>query len=131
MDTFLKIIGCGIITVIITIALPKQHKDISTSLTIAVCCMVAVVALTFLAPVVDFVNVLTETGNLNTDMVKTLLKAVGISLLSEFVIAICADSGNAALGKMIQLTASALLLSLSIPFLTQLLEILSKLLTST
>lgn len=128
MDLFVRTIVGVLISTVLYLALPKQAKELSVVLTIAVCCMVGIVAFSFLRPVFDFVDQLSATGNLSSPMIKTLIKAVGICLISEFASAICSDSGNAAMSKLIQFATTALLLSLTIPFLTQLIDIVENLL---
>ena len=57
-------------------------------------------------------------------LIAILLKAVGIGILSEITCMICTDSGNAALGKVIQFLTSAVILWLCIPLFTQLIELI-------
>jgi stage III sporulation protein AD len=90
--------------------------------------MVGVLALTYLQPVVDFIRQLQATAQLDDGMLEILLKAVGIGLIGEIASLICADTGNAALGKSLQLLSAAVILWLSLPLLTQLLELLQQIL---
>ena len=52
-----------------------------------------------------------------------LLKIVGICFTAEIASLICEDSGNAALGKALQSLAGAVILYLSLPMLTKLLDL--------
>ena len=61
-------------------------------------------------------------------MVKILLKAVGEGLVSEVGALLCTDSGNGSLGKLLQLLGSAVVLWLSLPLFTMLLELIQELL---
>lgn len=97
-------------------------------LTIAVCAMVMLAAVTFLKPVLDFLRELEELGNLNTDMVQILFKVVGIGLVSEIAAMICADAGYTSMGKALQMLASAVILWLSIPVFQALLELIRQIL---
>lgn len=128
MDTFLKAAGGVLITVVLGLALAKQGKDISLLLTIAVCAMVVAAAATYLEPVIDFFQRLEDVGKLDGGMLQTLVKIVGIGLLAEITGLICTDAGNASLGKSIQILASAVILWMSIPLLTALLELLEEIL---
>lgn len=116
------------ITVVLGLALAKQGKDISLLLTIAVCAMVVAAAATYLEPVIDFFQRLEDVGKLDGGMLQTLVKIVGIGLLAEITGLICTDAGNASLGKSIQILASAVILWMSIPLLTALLELLEEIL---
>ena len=82
---------------------------------IAVCCVVTISALSYLQPVLSFFTRLQTLGNLNTQLMETLVKSVAVSLLAEITAVICKDVGNAALGKTLQILASAVILWLSLP----------------
>lgn len=117
-----------LLTVILVLALGKHGKEVGLLLTLAVCCMVCVLALSYLQPVVDFIHQLQSIGQLDGGILEILLKAVGIGLIGEIASLICADAGNAALGKALQLLSAAVILWLSIPLLTQLMELLQQIL---
>lgn len=116
------------LAVILVIILGNQSKDIGILLTVAASCFVGSLALTYLKPVVTFIHTLQRISNVNPDMLQILMKAVGIGLVSEIACLICADSGNSALGKGLQLLSSAVILSLSVPLLEQLLELVENIL---
>lgn len=129
MDTFFKaIMGC-LVAVVLYLTLPKQAKEFSVILSAAACVMIGIVAFSYLSPVISFAEKLSDIGKLDNDMTKTLLKAVGICLISEFTSNLCVDSGNSAIAKVIQFITSAFLLSLSIPFLSKLIDLIQNLLT--
>ncbi len=117
-----------LLTVILVLALGRQGKEAGLLLTLAVCCMVCVLALSYLRPVVEFIHQLQSIGQLDSAMLEILLKAAGIGLIGEIASLICADAGNAALGKALQLLSAAVILWLAIPLLTQLIELLQQIL---
>lgn len=128
MDIYLKAIAAALITVIFCLVLSKRDKDMALLLTAAVCCMVAAAAVGFLSPVLSFLRNLQTLGQLDPKMFEILLKSVGIGLLAEITSLLCADAGNAALGKSIQLLSAAVILWMAIPLLQGLLEILQSVL---
>lgn len=128
MDIFIKAAAGIFIAVILGLALSKQGKDLSLLLTVAVCCMVVTAAVTYLQPVIDFLQRLQTIGQLHSDMFETLLKAVGIGLLAEIMSMICTDSGNASLGKTLEILATAVILWMSIPMLNALIELIDSIL---
>ena len=99
MNIFLKSTAGILIAVIIGHSLSKQNKDTALLLVMGVCVMVLISAMEYFQPVVDFFQKLQSMGNLDSQMLSVLLKTVGIGILSEITALICADSGNAALGK--------------------------------
>ena len=124
MDVFIKAAAGVLITAVISIILSKNSKDFSVLLIICVCTLVAGAAFYYLNEVIDFLKYLQEVGNLNSDLLSVLLKATGIGITTEITSMICVDSGNAALGKVIQLLCTAVILWLSLPLFKELLNVI-------
>ena len=124
MELFLKACGAVLLTVILVLSFNTQSRDLSLVLLIGVCCMTALVALNYLEPVIDFVRQLEQLGNIDSSLVRILLKAVGIGLISEIAALICSDAGSNSLGKGIQFLGSAVILWLSLPMFTMLMDLL-------
>ena len=131
MDTYVKTLAGALITLVLYLVLSKQSKDISMLLTVLACCMITLVAMQYLEPVISFIDQLETIGQLNSDIITILLKAVGIAFLAEITCLICNDAGNAALGKTLQILASGLILWLSVPLYTSLIELVEEILVST
>lgn len=131
MAEFWKAAAAVLLTVVLGLAIGKQEKDISALLSMAVCCMIGVIAISYLEPVLDLLRELESLGELQGGMLGILLKAVGITLVAEIAGMICTDAGNGSLAKTLQLLGSAVILYLSIPifhaFLTLIREILGEL----
>ena len=53
-----------------------------------------------------------------------LLKITGIAILTEFGVSICKDSGEAAIANKIDLAGRVIIISISIPIITALLEVI-------
>lgn len=128
MELFLKAAAGTLLTLVLTLTVGKQEKDIALLLGIAVCCMLAVLALSSLRPVLDFLYRLEAVGNLQEYGLGTLLKMVGIGLISELVAGLCQDAGNGSLGKQVQFLGTAVILRLSLPLLETLLDLMERLL---
>lgn len=127
MTVFLQTCGAVLLAVVL-ILMQKNQQEMGTLLSLAVCCMAAVIALGYLSPVIDFLGTLETLGSLDSDMVKVLLKAAGIGILSEIACLVCNDAGNASLGKAVQLLGTAVILWLSLPLFTALVELLQSIL---
>lgn len=128
MELFLKTAAGCILSLILILMLGKQERDLAAMLSIAVCCMIALTALTTLAPVMDFLRRLETEGNFGPFGLDSIVKMVGIGLVSELVATLCQDAGNASLGKQVQLLAGIVILKLSLPLLETLLELIENLL---
>ena len=128
MDIFLKAGASALITVILCLIVSKRDKDFGLLLTLAGCSLLLIMAITYLEPVFSFFNCLQTAGNMDSDVLAILLKTVGIGLLSEICSLICADVGNSALGKSLQILATALILWISMPLLTKLMDLVGEIL---
>ena len=128
MTLFLQVSGAVLLAVILVLTLKSHSKEIGTILAIAVCCMTALAALHYLQPVIAFLHTLRKLGDLDSGMVSTLLKVTGIGIVSEIANLVCKDAGNESMGKSMQLMGSAVILYLSVPLFTALIELLQKIL---
>lgn len=124
MSIFLKAAAAVLVTVVLYLVISKRDKDISFMLTTVVCCMVIAGALQYLEPVFSFVEKLETLAGLDPDFFQVLLKSVGIGLIAEISALICTDVGNAALGKSLQIMATAVILWLSLPLFNSLIDLM-------
>lgn len=128
MDGFWKATAAILLTVVLTLAVGKQEKDLSALLSMAVCCLVGIVALSYLKPVLELMEELGELGEISGGTLEILMKAVGIALVSELAGMLCSDAGSSSLGKMLQMLGSAAILFLSIPLFRSLLTLIQEIL---
>lgn len=130
MNVIIKATAVVLVTLVVYLLLLKQGKDFSLLLSVAVCAMVAVAALQYLEPIFDFFDSLQLSGSLDEDALELVLKTVGIGLLVEVSALICTDCGNAAMGKVLQILGSIVILSLSLPLFTSLMELVEEILVN-
>lgn len=128
MESIFKVIGIAMTTIVLYLFLEKQNKDFAVLLSLAACCAVSVLALNYLDTVLAFLGDLKAVGNLNDSFLRVLFKSVGIGLIAEIAALICADAGNAALGKTIQIAAIGVILCTALPLLSELLELMNQIL---
>ena len=104
----IKIIGIGLIALIIIILL-KQYKP-------------------EFAVYVSLLQSLANKASINTEFLTLLIKITGIAFLSEFAVSICKDAGEAAIASKMEIGAKLIIISMSIPIISSLLEIILKIL---
>lgn len=113
---------------VVLILMLGSNKEMGTLLSLAVCCMAAIIAMSYLRPVIDFLRTLETLGSLDGELIGILMKAAGIGILTEIAVLVCNDAGNASLGKSVLLLGTAVILWLSLPLLTALVELLQSIL---
>lgn len=128
MEQFLQATAAVLLAVILFLVLNGQSKELSLVLTLAVCCGVIVVAARFVQPVMDFLEDLQKIGQLDYTYLGTLLKVVGVGFISEVAALVCGDAGNATLGKTLQMLSACVIMWLSLPLLSSLIELIQDIL---
>lgn len=128
MNVFWKTVAGILTAIILWISLNKSNKDTSVLITITVCAMVLMAATSFLQPVISFIKKIQGIGALDEDLVATVLKAVGIGIVTEIAVLICKDAGNESMGKSLQFVSVGAVLWLSIPVFEKLLSLLDNIL---
>lgn len=128
MEPFLRSAAAVLIAVVLGLSLRNHGKEFGVLLTITVCCMVVVAALQFLEPVIDFLKQLEALCQAGEGWLEILMKAVGIGLIAEVAALVCGDAGNGSLGKSLQILAGAVILWLSLPVFTALMELIRQIL---
>ena len=68
MELFWKAAAVGLLAVVLCLTLGKSGKDMGTLLSMAACCLIAMVVMAYLEPVLDFMRELEEVGDLQGDM---------------------------------------------------------------
>ena len=124
MGLYWKAVAAVLLAVVLIWTLRRQEMGVLLGM--AVCAMVMAVAMAYLGPVLELVETLQELGGLDGELTSILLKSVGIGLVTEIAGLICADSGNASLGKSLQLLGTVAILWLSVPLFTSLLELIQE-----
>lgn len=130
MSIFFKAIACILTALILWICLNKSGKDISVLLTLCVCATVALTSISFLKPVIAFVQKISGIGQLDDGLLAVMLKAVGIGLIAEITTLVCKDAGNESMGKVLQILSACVVLWLSIPVFEKLISLLDKILSN-
>ncbi len=128
MSVFIKATAGILTALILWLNLHKQAKDFSVLLALLACAMVIIAAISFLRPVIDFINKLQQIGNIDSELLSVILKVVGIGILAEFTALICKDAGNESMGKALQVLSSVVVLWLSLPVFEKLISLLDKIL---
>lgn len=128
MHTILQICSLAIVCILLSTTVNNRSKEIGTVLSMAGCVLILLLAGSYLMPVMDFLEQLKQLGNLNGDLVRILVKVVGISLITDITGLICGDSGNASLGKVVQISAAIVVIWLSLPVYNLLLDLISNIL---
>ena len=118
----IKIIGVGLISLIIIIIV-RQYKP---EFTLYVSLFAGALILLFIMDKIGgIINLLTSLSNktaINNEFLTLLIKITGIAFLTEFAVSICKDSGESAIANKVDMGGKVIIVSMSIPIISSLLE---------
>ena len=128
MGEYLRFAAAALIGLILVLVVGRQSRDLGMLLSLAVCVLLALGAMEFLEPVMELLTELKRLGELDNGAVGILLRCAGIGIISELAGLLCADAGEGAMGKALQICANAAILWLSLPLLRQVLTMIGEVL---
>lgn len=128
MEQFWKVTVGALLVTVLGLAVGKKEKDLAAVLSMAACAMAAAVALGYIKSILDFVWELQELSQMGAGILGCLLKALGVGIVSQVAASLCADGGNAALGKTVQLLGCVVILYLSLPIFREMLKVIQEIL---
>ena len=130
MEKFYAATALILLTVILVLVIRKQNGEIALLLGLCGCCMVFAVAAGLLIPIVNFLRRLQQNAALDGQMLQILMKITAVAFTGEIACAVCADAGNGALAKSLQILTTVTILYLSLPMLEALLTLVERILVA-
>ena len=123
-----KIIAIALVSIIV-IAILKQHRpEFVVHASIISGILILYFILNEFIPIITMLQNLSEKMGVSGKFFVILLKITGIAYLTEFGASICTDSGESAIASKVELAGKIIIISLSIPIITSLMETLMGLL---
>ena len=119
-----KIIGIGITALIIIIILKQYKPEFAVYISIIAGIIILLMSMSKLSAIVTVLSNLGSKVGAGSQFLKILLKVTGIAILTEFAVSICKDSGETAIASKIDLGGKIIIVSISIPIITALLELI-------
>lgn len=120
----IPIIGVGLIGTLIAVIIKEYKPEFKIYISIICGIIIFFLVVSNLKSFIDLVTKLSSKLNMNNEFLLILLKITGISILTEFAISICKDSGESAIASKIDLGGKITIIGISIPIITALLETL-------
>ena len=127
MDTYVKICTLTAVSVVLCVLLRDTQKPVSALLSMFVCAGILGLGASFLKPIFEVIQKLQKISSFSDELIKPLFKVVGISLLSSIMKGICADAGETALGKALEITGMLLCVYATLPLILAVFELVEKL----
>lgn len=118
----LKIAIAGIVGVLFAVQLRSIRPEYSMYIGLATCVILFFYGVSKLSVVVDTLNSIQNYIQISDVYIAVLLKIIGITYIAEFSSAICKDAGYQAVAGQIEVFSKLVILAVSMPILTALLE---------
>lgn len=121
-----KIIGIGLIAVVIILILKQYKSEFAIYVSLIAGIAILFISLTQLSGVLDLLKNISSKANINSQYLSLLLKITGIAFLTEFAVSVSNDCGETAIAHKMDLGGKVIIISISIPIITALLETILK-----
>lgn len=128
MAPALKLFALGLATALLALVLNKQAPELALALSLCACALGIGLILTWVEPILELAKTLARRAELDPELTDPLLRCLGIALLTEISAAVCADAGQSALAKLVELGGGVLCLAVSLPLLRAMLALVEELL---
>ena len=128
MDSVIKIIGIGLIGLIVIIILKQYKPEFALYISIITGIIILFFIMDKLTGIIDLLKTISSKSGVNNKFLSLLLKITGIAFLAEFAINICKDAGEGAIASKVEIGSKVIIVSMSIPIISNLLEVILKLL---
>lgn len=124
MSEIIKIIGIGILALIVIIILKQYRPEFAIYISILAGIAIILIAMQKMGEVVSLIQSIAERASINSKFLSILIKITGIAILTEFAVSICKDSGESAIASKIEIGSKVVIVSMSIPIISSLLEVM-------
>lgn len=124
----IKIIGIGLTALVIIIILKQYKPEFAIYVSLIAGAIILFMIISKLGMIINVITNLSNRAGIENEFLKILLKITGIAILTEFAVSICKDTGETAIANKIDLGGKIIIVSISIPIITALLELILQIL---
>lgn len=124
----IKIIGIAFIALIIIVILRQYRPEFVIYVSILAGAIIILMSIDKLSGIISLLNNIYSKTKANNEFLLILLKITGIAFLTEFGVSVCKDSGETAIANKVELGGKIMIIAISIPIISALLETIIKVL---
>lgn len=128
MTDVIKIIGIGLLALIIIVILKQYKPEFAIYVSMIAGVLILVLAIQKLTGIINLLQALANKTYINKSFLSILLKITGIAFITEFAVSICSDAGEKAIASKIEIGSKVIIIAMSIPIITSLLELVIEIL---
>ena len=128
MEELIKIIGIGIIALVIVVILKQYKPEYATYVSIIAGILILFMAVEKLSGIINLLQAISDKTYINKQFLGIILKITGIAIIAEFAVSICVDAGEKAIATKIEMGSKVIIIAMSIPIISSLLELIIEIL---
>mgnify|MGYP004522425429 FL=1 len=128
MADVIKIIGIGLLALIIIVILKQYKPEFAIYVSMIAGVLILVLSIQKLTGIINLLQSLANKTYINKSFLSILLKITGIAFITEFAVSICSDAGEKAIASKIEIGSKVIIIAMSIPIITSLLELVIEIL---
>lgn len=117
-----KIIGIGLIALIIIIIIRQYKPEFTLYVSLLAGAIILIFIMDKIGAIISLLTTLSNKTAINNEFLILLIKITGIAFLTEFAVSVCKDSGESAIANKIDMGGKVIIVSMSIPIISSLLE---------
>ena len=114
MDIY-KIVVFALSSCILCILMKQYRPEYSFAVSLAAGIIILLYALPALSSVFKSIDSFVQKANINTVYIKTAVKIMGLSYITQFASEMCRDAGENALASCVETCGKIIMLALSLP----------------
>lgn len=122
MDIF-RIIGIGFIGGILSMTVKQYKKEYAVLVGIATVLVILFFTLDTLDTAISQIAIITEKSGVDTRYFVAVMKVVGVAYITQFGAEILRDGGEGAIALKVELAGKIFILGLTLPIVTEFLEV--------
>ena len=128
MTDVIRIIGIGLLALIIIVILKQYKPEFAIYVSMIAGVLILVLSIQKLTGIINLLQSLANKTYVNKSFLSILLKITGIAFITEFAVSICSDAGEKAIASKIEIGSKVIIIAMSIPIITSLLELVIEIL---
>lgn len=128
MEEIIKIIGIGLMALVIIIILKQYKPEYAIYVSMIAGVLILFLSMEKISGIINLLQSISEKTYINKNFLGILIKITGIAFLTEFAVSVCSDAGEKAIASKIEIGSKVVIITMSMPIITSLLELIIEIL---
>ncbi len=128
MEEIIKIVGIGLVALVIVIILKQYRPEYTIYVSIIAGVLILTLTMSKISGIINLLKSISDKTYINKQFLGILLKITGIAIITEFAVSICTDAGEKAIASKIEIGSKVIIIAMSIPIISSLLELIVEIL---